>query len=289
MREYSYRTISVPEHLNSIKIKEEFKNNVANSDYLSLNTPYNDVSKIVKNTLKEIYNDKCAYCESSLHNEYGDIEHYRPKKSSSLKKCNSRNSYYWLAFSWDNLIPCCKICNTFKSNCFDIFNKDKRLKYDNESLEELHHSLKTCNKQENPKLIHPEIDKFENDITFFNKGQLISNNEKVRYTLKICKLNRKKLKEVREKLISKYHNYIKKQYSLRKRLNLNLEKLSILFNMNVFDELKSNLKIEKEYSIVSYYIYNNFTAFILNDPKLKDIDKKIINQLWIKYKKDYDK
>jgi len=282
MREVDYRVTPIPPHLNSDKIKLEFKNNIDNKEYISKNTPYNDSEKTVKDSLKKIYHNKCVYCESSLHNAHAHIEHYRPKKSSNLSKCDSKKAYYWLAFSWDNLLPCCEICNGFKSNCFDTFND--KVDYDaDETFDSLHNSLKRYNKEENPKLLHPEIDDFEQDINFYKKGQIVSKNEKVRYTLKVCKLNRKKLKEEREKILTKCQNNIKKQYVLSKLLDLDINKLSILFNKNVFNELRENLKIENSYSLVSYYIYNNFNLFLQNNSKLQDIDKKIIKQLWIKY------
>ena len=41
----------------------------------------------VKDALKEMCHNKCAYCESSfLHVYYGDIEHFRPKKFVGTKK-----------------------------------------------------------------------------------------------------------------------------------------------------------------------------------------------------------
>lgn len=54
-------------------------------------------------------NDKCAYCETpTAVNDFGDVEHYRPK-----------SLYWWLAYCLDNYLVSCAICNQkFKSNKF---------------------------------------------------------------------------------------------------------------------------------------------------------------------------
>ena len=76
-------------------------------------------SKEVRKTLKFIYNDKCAYCEQRLifpkknQNKSAEndltVEHFRPKAV-----------YYWLAYSWDNLLPVCYDCNRAKEDDFEI-------------------------------------------------------------------------------------------------------------------------------------------------------------------------
>lgn len=55
----------------------------------------------VKRTLVEMFNGKCAYCESKItHIDYGHIEHFKPK--SRFKE---------LSFEWSNLLLACGICN----------------------------------------------------------------------------------------------------------------------------------------------------------------------------------
>ena len=280
MREYNYRSVPIPTHLNSSKITKEFELNIKEGKYISSNTPYSDATHTVKDKLKELYNNKCAYCESTLSNSYGEIEHYRPKKSSKLSKCDGSKAYYWLAFSWDNLLPCCKKCNISKSNCFDTFNN--KANYLNENFKNLHSSLIDYNNLENPKLLHPEIDSFEDDISFSKKGEMLSSNEKVIYTKIICKLDRPNLKEAREKICTEYEKCIKKNILAIIKLSStdNISKLSKIFKINIKDEVKENLNKEKEYSIVSYYIYHNFDIFIDTCNNISYEDKKIAKKLW---------
>jgi uncharacterized protein (TIGR02646 family) len=66
----------------------------------------------VKDALGELFYNKCAYCESS----YGptqpmDVEHWRPKAQVETLQGKEKPAYYWLASTWDNLLPSCIDCN----------------------------------------------------------------------------------------------------------------------------------------------------------------------------------
>ena len=43
---------------------------------------------------------KCAYCESIMEAQHGDVEHFRPK-----------SIWWWLAMCYDNYLLSCQICN----------------------------------------------------------------------------------------------------------------------------------------------------------------------------------
>lgn len=59
---------------------------------------------------------KCAYCEAPYLRRSAHIEHYRPKAT-----------YWWLAWSWDNLLQICGTCNTVKKDGFDLHEPHDRL------------------------------------------------------------------------------------------------------------------------------------------------------------------
>ena len=64
----------------------------------------------VKESLKEMFKKKCAFCESHItHIDYGQIEHFKPK-SKFPDDC----------FNWNNFLLCCSVCNG-KSNKGDKF------------------------------------------------------------------------------------------------------------------------------------------------------------------------
>lgn len=85
--------------------------------------------KTVKDALSKAQHNKCCFCESSLHAQHGDVEHFRPKggwKQTDSDKLSSVG-YYWLAYDWDNLFLSCQKCNqTFKKNFFPLENPDSR-------------------------------------------------------------------------------------------------------------------------------------------------------------------
>ncbi|MBV0882133.1 hypothetical protein KTQ42_22920 [Noviherbaspirillum sp. L7-7A] len=49
--------------------------------------------------------------------DYNDVEHYRPKTSASrLPGCSLTHGYWWLAFTWENLLYACPNCNRSSKN-----------------------------------------------------------------------------------------------------------------------------------------------------------------------------
>jgi uncharacterized protein (TIGR02646 family) len=81
--------------------------------------------KVIREThpfLKQLFANKCAYCESSLVGQAGDIENYRPKGAIEERDGKVlREGYWWLAHEWDNLHLACATCNRLhKRNKFPI-------------------------------------------------------------------------------------------------------------------------------------------------------------------------
>ena len=74
----------------------------------------------VKQRLKILYRGKCAFCEQCI--EQFHIEHFRPK-----------SIYYWLAYSWDNLLAVCPTCNQNKGNRFEVLRS--RISLDESGLD----------------------------------------------------------------------------------------------------------------------------------------------------------
>ncbi len=85
--------------------------------------------KTVKDLLINAQHNKCCFCESSLHAQHGDVEHFRPKGAwkQTDKDSLSEVGYYWLAYEWDNLYLACQKCNQmFKKNFFPLENPHQR-------------------------------------------------------------------------------------------------------------------------------------------------------------------
>ena len=76
--------------------------------------------------LPEASYGKCAYCESqSGSTGPADIDHYRPKhRAEGLRKGEiDPDHYWWLAYSWDNLVFCCQDCSRNKRTRFPVIGK----------------------------------------------------------------------------------------------------------------------------------------------------------------------
>ena len=62
---------------------------------------------------RRIDRERLIYCESPVTStNFGDAEHYRPKKAVTDKKRDTvqygvvpHPGYYWLAYDWRNLLP----------------------------------------------------------------------------------------------------------------------------------------------------------------------------------------
>jgi sarcosine oxidase delta subunit len=74
--------------------------------------------KEVRKALLEMFNGKCAYCESKITAIYnGDIEHFRPKGKINEAKLKFPG-YFWLASEWENLLFACPFCNQTNTHEF---------------------------------------------------------------------------------------------------------------------------------------------------------------------------
>jgi uncharacterized protein (TIGR02646 family) len=173
-----------------------------------------------KTQLLDESNNKCAYCETpTAVVAYGDVEHFRPK-----------SVYWWLAYSYENYLPSCAICNQrYKKDKFALEEKtlqqtgpsitatmtDEELEVlapkltvdpinnaDGKDLEE----FKNEHQSEKPLIINPYLD---DPATYFAYQPILGNNEvlvvpaKVKYkkVIKACEdlfgLNRPELRDLR--------------------------------------------------------------------------------------------
>ncbi len=59
----------------------------------------------VKRELVAMQHGKCCYCECRTRMNFNDVEHYRPF-----------SQYWWLAWTWENLLFACALCNRSGKN-----------------------------------------------------------------------------------------------------------------------------------------------------------------------------
>jgi uncharacterized protein (TIGR02646 family) len=72
---------------------------------------------IVGDVLWRAQHCKCCYCEHRIPKSFNDVEHYRPKsKANRAPGCMLTHGYWWLAYSWENLLYSCPSCNRSNKN-----------------------------------------------------------------------------------------------------------------------------------------------------------------------------
>jgi uncharacterized protein (TIGR02646 family) len=118
--------------------------------------------------LVQIFQGKCAYCETPLDLGVATVDQFRPK-----------SVYWWLAYEWENMIPACQACNVTKSSRFPIAGPKAEGPDDDLSLEQ-------------PLLLDPTnpADDPNEHLYFREDGLVIGATERGRTTIRTLGLNR---------------------------------------------------------------------------------------------------
>lgn len=241
---------TIPNCLKSNKAETAFAQN--KTAYVDTNSSYS----CVRQDLKTIYNDKCGYCEKGIADEREPIEHYRPKKG--------KTPYFWLAYSWDNLLLSCDKCNSHKGSRFPIKNEHNRIKSDNLSFDQIHSQIQHYNKIEAPLIINPEQETNEslNQILTFDfhsaEIQAKNNNNKMQRTIDFCGLNRPTLRKFKRLPIV---NDLKRLIRLFKETH----KEDLNAYINALKSIKQKLKEECEDEKQEFLAYRRFILENFNE------------------------
>jgi uncharacterized protein (TIGR02646 family) len=155
----------------------------------------------VRIVLEKLCEQKCAYCESKIGiNADWDVEHYRPKGRVSENAAHP--GYYWLAYAWNNLLPCCTFCNQRRFDRASLTQaggpaagKLDQFPLENEQDRCMNHNGDLS--QERPWLLNPCLDAPEDHLSFAPDGSAINKTERGQKTIEICHLDRKRLRDER--------------------------------------------------------------------------------------------
>ncbi len=213
--------------------------------------------------LNEIYNGKCAYCESHTLIYLRSFDKYRPK------------SYTWLSREWSNLLFCCRSCSSKKSYKFPLRKEENRKTESTNDKNDLLANSKYLLSEE-PLILNPEIDFPEEHFYFTKDGIIKSNTERGQVTIDIIGLNRMELCKQRFSVIDYYTTKIKLQSNLSLELknSINFEELFILLLKDIFNSLKYNNIVKKEFTLLLFYLTYDYEEFFEIDKfnsKIKDI------------------
>lgn len=156
-----------------------------------------DGYRIIAADIWRAQHHKCCYCESSVLLDYNDVEHFRPKAEAERgTHWPVRHGYWWLAFTWDNLLFSCPGCNRGKAKGIQFPLALGSVVLDS-ALEEQPPG------REMPLLIDPALECGVDHIEFklfANEKQwrpvARNGSEKGDKTISICRLDRDDLREV---------------------------------------------------------------------------------------------
>ena len=159
-----------------------------------------------KPKLREIYHDKCAYCEVNIAaGAHYHVEHFRPKGNKNHKKDYPNfTGYYWLGYEWTNFLLVCPNCNTIKSDSFPLITENKRITEPKDASGNVVFDIEnTKYKNEQPLLLHPVIDndKIGEHIYFKRNGKIDYLSDKGKMSIDCYGLNRDDLRQIRAKKV----------------------------------------------------------------------------------------
>ncbi len=182
---------------------------ITNGVYPSKSTSHDACYKAqdVKQKLTEIYHNKCTFCEQKI--EQFHVEHYRPKKQKNRGLGQHHPGYHWLAFSWDNLLVACPKCNIPKDTHFDIYGTRATFSNTVANIVNINSLSSGYDLQERPKLVNPEKEEPEGNISFSKDGDILSTNDRYVYTIKTCNLKRKHLCDSRREILDDFEQKVR--------------------------------------------------------------------------------
>lgn len=249
---------------NPAKTTHERRNElIARGDYTPTgqqSAPYDNRYKYkdIKNALMTLYHGKCAYCE--MYDPSPHVEHYRPK----------RGGYYWMAYSWDNLILSCSQCNIRKGNQFPIVGQ--KVSFHNTSTEfaQINTLSEDYDKIEQPLLLMPErmSSDIENLWAFDQNGSIVLNNDRIRISRDVYELDREELCRRRKKIWDELVNCITECVAMAKGDSSKLTEL-LQTHLNSFkrgaeDETNEYLAFRR-YVLKSGWIGKKIIELTIND------------------------
>lgn len=206
----------------------------------------------IKSTLSLIYKNKCAFCEQKV--EQFHVEHFRPKRT-----------YYWLAFSWDNLLLACHTCNQNKGSTFEIEGTLKSFSRNKKSINTINSSSREYDAVEKPKMVNPENTDPIGKLEFRRSGGITSKHKRFLHTIEKCKIDRDYLNDSRRKLLEAFKEDITAE----------------LFSSNTIEEQKVAIQtLIRKFTRDANTIENEYIAFrkfALKEKWLNEIIKELVN------------
>lgn len=165
---------------------------------------------LVRKALEELFQGKCAFCESSYASvAVMAVENFRPKGGAmGMDGKLDHDHYWWLAYEWFNLYPACPDCNRSKGSRFPVEGKRAPIGATEDEL-----------RKERALLLDPCVDHPECELTFNDKGLVASDTDRGRKTIDTYNLNRQTLVIRRRKHVAALREQWQRVTSALKKRN----------------------------------------------------------------------
>jgi hypothetical protein len=214
---------------------EAWEERPANAASAEIPIPASIWTRLKDELLKTIFHNKCAYCETPNSPRYPvEVEHFRPKGEVTCGKKPAvvaqafdergkfidHPGYFWTAFDWRNLLPCCKRCNSGKGKGtqFPLTPKSKyvlavkltptevkKLKAAEDAVPSATHpgmyylAPPDLDAREDRLLVHPYYDPPDEHLQYKVKGLEVSLTERGQSTIEVFDLGDVELRRCRQK------------------------------------------------------------------------------------------
>ncbi len=142
----------------------------------------------VRTELTELFHGKCAFCESSLAGEQGDVLHLRPMAQAVNLDGTTSDGYWWLAYEWTNLYLACPRCSQMKGPRFPVKGLRAQPEATGEAL-----------LAEEALLLDPCYDDPEQHLVYDRTGIVVSATERGRVTIEVFGLDGEGLRQARQR------------------------------------------------------------------------------------------
>lgn len=210
----------------------------------------------IAKALSKAQHKKCCYCEERIKTQFNHVEHYRPKGRAVREPgCNLKHGYWWLAFTWENLLFTCPSCNSpGKGDQFPLAHGSTSLKPE-----------ESAPGNEIPLLLNPgsNINPVEHIIFILEavstqakekhwRARARDNSPSGEKTIGVCKLNSQDLLENRDLHIA---TIIQPQV---KAINDALATMQIGLIQTAYDRAIAMLTPRNEYVALSYDAFRHF-------------------------------
>jgi hypothetical protein len=159
-----------------------------------------DMFSRLMDDLLALSHGKCAYCETPVGVTGGaSLDRYRPKAGAiGLDADFSTEHYWWLAYHWENIYPCCLKCNKFKGAKFPVDGPRGRSEATLEALT-----------SEKRLLLDPFADHPERHLDFLDNGMVTPLSSSGDVTIATLELNRSDLVTSRKQVARSVQQQLK--------------------------------------------------------------------------------